>query len=78
MEGTVKWFSAKNGYGFIETQEGKDVFVHFSAIKAGGYKTLNKGDKVEFESVEGEKGPQAKDVVVTKAAEVRKPNRQDK
>lgn len=69
MEGQVKWFSNSKGYGFIETNE-KDVFVHHSAIKAEGYRTLNKGDKVTFEVVEGDKGPQAKDVVVTEAAPV--------
>jgi len=72
MEGTVKWFSAKNGYGFIETQEGKDVFVHFSAIKGGGYKTLNKGDQVQFDTIDGEKGIQAQNVEVIKPAEPKK------
>jgi len=72
MEGTVKWFSAKNGYGFIETQDGKDIFVHFSAIKGGGYKTLNKGDRVQFDTIDGEKGVQAQNVEVTKPAEPKK------
>jgi len=67
MKGTVKWFSNKKGYGFIETDH-KDVFVHYSAIQGDGYKSLNKGDKVEFETTEAEKGPQAQNVVVTERA----------
>lgn len=64
MQGTVKWFNAQKGYGFISTQEGKDVFVHFSAIQnEEGYKTLNEGQAVEFDVVEGAKGPQASNVV---------------
>ena len=62
-EGTVKWFDAKKGYGFIETEEQGDVFVHFSAIEAEGYRTLNEGEKVSIEIEQGEKGPQAKKVV---------------
>lgn len=61
--GTVKWFSAQKGYGFIECADGQDVFVHFSAIQGDGYKSLEEGQKVQFEIVQGEKGPQAKDVV---------------
>ncbi len=61
--GKVKWFSAQKGYGFIECEDGQDVFVHFSAISGDGYKSLEEGDKVEFDIVQGEKGPQAKDVV---------------
>ena len=62
--GTVKWFNAQKGYGFLSTPEGKDVFVHFSAIQnEEGYKTLNDGQEVEFDVVEGEKGPQAANVV---------------
>jgi len=61
--GKVKWFSAQKGYGFIECEDGQDVFVHFSAIKSEGYKTLEEGQKVQFDIVQGEKGPQAKDVV---------------
>jgi len=61
--GTVKWFSAEKGYGFIEREDGDDVFVHFSAIKNEGFKTLEEGQKVEFEITEGERGPQATDVV---------------
>ena len=61
--GTVKWFDAKKGYGFIEREEGDDVFVHFSAIQDDGFKTLNEGQEVEFEIVEGDRGPQAENVV---------------
>ncbi|HKL12514.1 MAG TPA: cold shock domain-containing protein [Halanaerobiales bacterium] len=61
--GTVKWFDAKKGYGFIEREEGDDVFVHFSAIQDDGFKTLEDGEKVEFEIVEGDRGPQAAQVV---------------
>ncbi|MCF8008174.1 MAG: cold shock domain-containing protein [Halanaerobiales bacterium] len=61
--GTVKWFDAKKGYGFIEREEGDDVFVHFSAIQDEGFKTIEDGEKVEFEIVEGERGPQAAQVV---------------
>lgn len=62
--GKVKWFNNGKGYGFIETEEGKDVFVHFSAVQGEGYKTLNEGQSVEFEVSDGEKGPQANNVVV--------------
>lgn len=63
MVGKVKWFSAEKGYGFIEREEGGDVFVHFSAIQDEGFKTLNEGQAVEFEIVEGARGPQASNVV---------------
>ena len=62
MTGKVKWFNAENGFGFIESSEGTDVFVHFSAINMDGYKTLDEGMEVEFDIVEGEKGPQAANV----------------
>lgn len=62
MEGTVKWFSAEKGYGFIETAEGKDIFVHFSAINAKGFKTLAEGQKVKFDIVSGARGDQAANV----------------
>ena len=62
-EGTVKWFDAKKGYCFIETEEQGDVFVHFSAIETEGYRTLNEGEKVSIEVEQGQKGPQAKKVV---------------
>jgi cold shock protein len=65
--GTVKWFSAEKGYGFITPEEGsKDLFVHYSAIQGDGYKTLNEGDKVEFEETAGRKGTQASNVRVVR------------
>ncbi len=63
MTGTVKWFNAEKGYGFIESDEGGDVFVHFSAIQGEGFKTLDEGQRVEYELVEGNRGPQAANVV---------------
>ena len=63
MIGTVKWFNAKKGFGFISDEEGNDVFVHFSAFQMDGFKVLDEGDKVEFEVINGEKGPQAANVV---------------
>lgn len=63
MKGTVKWFSAEKGYGFIEKEEGGDVFVHFSAIQADGFKTLSEGQAVTFDIVEGERGQQAANVI---------------
>jgi CspA family cold shock protein len=60
--GTVKWFNADKGFGFITQNNGPDVFVHYSAIEASGFKALNEGDEVEFEVVAGPKGPQAKSV----------------
>jgi cold shock protein len=61
--GTVKWFSESKGFGFIETEEGNDCFVHFSEIQSEGFKTLREGQAVDFEIVQGEKGPQATKVV---------------
>ena len=61
--GTVKWFNAEKGFGFIEVEGGNDVFVHFSAIVDEGFKSLDEGDSVEFEIVEGARGPQADNVV---------------
>ena len=61
-EGTVKWFSNEKGYGFIEREEGEDVFVHFSAIAMEGYKSLTEGQRVEFDVVQGSKGLQAANV----------------
>ncbi|MDR1376898.1 MAG: cold-shock protein [Synergistaceae bacterium] len=61
-QGTVKWFNESKGYGFITADEGKDVFVHYSAIMGDGFKTLAEGQKVSFEIVNGEKGPQASNV----------------
>lgn len=63
MQGTVKWFNPEKGYGFIEVEEGKDVFVHYSEIQEEGFKTLEEGQAVEFEIVEGNRGPQAANVV---------------
>ncbi len=60
--GKVKWFSNQKGYGFIETDDGEDIFVHFSAIQVEGFKTLSQGQEVEFEISEGPKGPQAANV----------------
>ena len=61
-EGKVKWFSDKKGYGFIESEEGEDIFVHFSGIMGDGFKTLREGQAVEFEKTTGPKGPQASNV----------------
>lgn len=63
MQGKVKWFNAEKGYGFIETEQGGDVFVHFSAIQMEGYKSLDEGQAVEFDIVQGARGPQAANVV---------------
>jgi CspA family cold shock protein len=63
MQGKVKWFNAEKGYGFIESSDGKDVFVHFSAIQSEGFKSLDEGQAVEFDIVEGARGPQAANVV---------------
>ncbi|MCX7569946.1 cold shock domain-containing protein [Tumebacillus sp. DT12] len=62
MQGTVKWFNAEKGYGFIEREGGNDVFVHFSAIQADGFKSLEEGQRVEFDIVDGARGPQAANV----------------
>jgi len=62
QQGIVKWFNASKGYGFIQCQSGEDVFVHFSAIQAEGYKSLNEGQAVEFEVIRGPKGLQASNV----------------
>ena len=61
--GTVKWFNEAKGFGFIEQESGPDVFAHFSAIKSEGFKTLAEGQKVEFTLTQGQKGPQAEDIV---------------
>ncbi|MGE5579872.1 MAG: cold shock domain-containing protein [Bacillota bacterium] len=65
MQGKVKWFNAEKGYGFIEREDGPDVFVHYTAIQTEGFRTLNQGDSVEFDIVEGPKGLQAANVVKT-------------
>jgi CspA family cold shock protein len=63
-EGTVKWFSDQKGYGFIEQEDGQDLFVHHTGINASGFKTLNEGQRVRFEIETNEKGPKAKDVEI--------------
>jgi CspA family cold shock protein len=62
MQGKVKWFNSDKGFGFIEREDGDDVFVHFSAIQMDGYKTLEEGQTVEFDIVNGDRGPQAANV----------------
>ncbi|MGH2581414.1 MAG: cold-shock protein [Anaerolineales bacterium] len=62
VTGTVKWFNATKGFGFIQQDEGEDVFVHYSAIVGDGYRSLEEGQRVEFVVVQGQKGPQAQDV----------------
>ena len=70
VKGTVKWFNSKKGFGFITPEQGVDVFVHVSSISGSDdeYKTLNENDEVEFDIVQGEKGPQASNVTITKKA----------
>lgn len=63
MQGRVKWFNAEKGFGFIEREDGDDVFVHFSTIQQDGYKSLEEGQQVEFDIVDGARGPQAANVV---------------
>ena len=65
-KGTVKWFNSEKGFGFITSEEGKDLFVHFSEIQKDGFKTLEEGEKVTFDVKEGQKGPQAANVVTVK------------
>jgi len=62
VQGKVKWFNQEKGYGFIEVEGDKDIFVHYTAIQQEGFKTLKEGEKVEFDVVEGQKGPQAANV----------------
>jgi cold shock protein len=62
--GTVKWFNERKGYGFIKQDDGPDVFVHYSGIKASGFKTLREGERVTFDIEDGQKGPTAKNVVI--------------
>lgn len=63
MNGTVKWFNAEKGYGFITDEQGNDVFAHYSAIEGDGYRTLENGDSVSFNVVDGDRGPQAANIV---------------
>lgn len=63
VKGVVKWFNDSKGFGFITPENGADVFVHFSSIRGDGHRSLNEGDAVEFEVAQGQKGPQANDVV---------------
>ena len=63
MTGTVKWFNSEKGYGFVTSDEGLDIFVHYTAITGDGFKSLEEGAKVEFEVVEGDRGPQAANIV---------------
>jgi CspA family cold shock protein len=63
LKGTVKWFNAEKGYGFIQVEGGDDVFVHFSAIQGEGFKTLDEGQLVEFDITQGNRGPQAANVI---------------
>jgi len=69
VEGKVKWFNPRKGYGFIATADGRDVFVHYSSITTEGFKTLDEGDTVQFDIVEGEKGLRATNVVLKEPAE---------
>ena len=73
VQGKVKWFSNVKGFGFIEQEGGQDVFVHYSSIQGEGYKTLEEGDVVSFEVIQGEKGPQASNVVKDKKAKTEQP-----
>ncbi|WKY44920.1 cold-shock protein [Eubacteriaceae bacterium ES2] len=66
MSGTVKWFNSEKGYGFITGEDGKDVFAHFSQIQSNGFKTLEEGQEVTFDVVQGQKGPQAENIQVVK------------
>lgn len=66
-QGTVKWFNSEKGYGFVTQENGPDLFVHYSEIQTSGFRTLNEGDRVEFEVTQGKKGKQASSVVVLKS-----------
>ncbi|MEO0223950.1 MAG: cold shock domain-containing protein [candidate division WOR-3 bacterium] len=75
MKGKVKWFSSKKGYGFIDCEDGRSIFVHYTDIQSDGYKTLNEGDEVTFDIQETEKGPKAINVVTTKRSQKKSKNR---
>ncbi|MEO0144600.1 MAG: cold shock domain-containing protein [candidate division WOR-3 bacterium] len=66
MKGKIRWFSSKKGYGFIDSEDGRSIFVHYSDVQSEGYKTLNEGDEVTFDIQDTDKGPKAVNVVVTK------------
>jgi CspA family cold shock protein len=66
MNGTVKWFNADKGFGFITAEDGKDIFAHYSQINSSGFKTLEEGQAVTFDVAQGQKGPQAENIVVVK------------
>jgi len=68
IDGKVKWFNPRKGYGFIATPDGRDIFVHYSSISGDGYKTLTEGDAVTFDIVEGDKGLRAENVIATSAS----------
>jgi CspA family cold shock protein len=68
LDGKVKWFNPRKGYGFIATDDGRDIFVHYSSISGDGYKTLTEGDSVTFDIVEGDKGLRAENVVAKSAS----------
>ena len=70
-EGKVKWFNTRKGYGFISASDGPDIFVHYSNISGDGYRTLNEGDTVSFDIVEGEKGLRAENVIAQQAADAK-------
>ena len=72
LDGNVKWFNPRKGYGFIATSDGRDIFVHYSSISGDGYRTLAEGDPVTFDIVEGEKGLRAENVVAKPASESKK------
>ena len=76
-EGKVKWFNARKGYGFISTDDGKDIFVHYSNISSEGYKSLAEGDPVSFDIVDGEKGPRAENVICKGAPKSKPASRGD-
>lgn len=69
IEGQVKWFNPRKGYGFIATPDGRDIFVHYSSISGDGYKTLTEGDAVTFDIIEGDKGLRAENVIATSVPE---------
>jgi len=71
-DGNVKWFNPKKGYGFIATDDGRDIFVHFSSISGQGYKSLDEGEQVSFDIIEGEKGPRAENVIPKRATQAKK------